>query len=222
MKLTRRINLSGSLIDWRYSWSMRKFRNLQYSLRNIIFRGHNNVRLRKFAGKDWVETDIRLFEATFELLREFVEEQKSWMEYLSNRHEYGWRTRFKLRFLPNYFRKELSRELGMKHLDWEISLGTESPNQSDSAKKIKELYIWYMDEYDVVDPWDTLPAPPGKLFDFGPTREDGCREMLFPEGPEWDEYNQAASAAHTETDRLYNEATEKAIEVIRLRANLWT
>jgi hypothetical protein len=210
------------LSEWRYSKPFRWIRDFKYALRNMIFRGHNNVRLRKFAGKDWVETDIRLFEATFELLREFVEEQKAWVEFISDQEKYGRWTRFKIRYLPNRFRQELSREMGLRHLDWEIALGDENPSQSESAKKIKELYLWYMDEYDKVDPWNAVPEPPGKLFNFGPVLEDGCRELLRNEGPGWDEYHAATDVASKETDRLYEEATEKAIEVLRLRANLWT
>ena len=178
------------------------------------------MRLRKFSGKDWVETDIRMFESVFELLREFVEEQKSWLEVLS--HEYSWWTKFQLRYIPNRFRAQLSRELGLKHLDWEIALGEESPQQSAAAVKIKQLYLWYMDEYEKTDPWDKVPEPPGPLFNFGPVDETGCREMLFPEGPEWEEYNRMSRWASDETNRLYDVATENAVEVLRLRANLWT
>jgi hypothetical protein len=210
------------LTEWRYTRPFRRFRDITYALRNMIFRGHNNVRLRKFAGKDWVETDERLFEATFELLREFVEEQKAWMECISSSDTYGWRVRFKLRYLPNRFRQQLSRELGLRYLDWEITECHDVPQQAASAKKIKELYLWYMDEYGKVDPWNAVPEPPGKLFNFGPVCEDGCRQLLPNEGPGWDEYHAATERASVETDRLYNEATEKAIEVIQLRANLWT
>lgn len=200
----------------------RRLSDIRFKLRNIIFRGHNNVRLRKFSNRDWVETDDRLVEATFELLREFVEEQQAWMECMSDK--YSWFVRFRLRYTPNRFREQLSRELGLKHLDWAISLGSESPRQADGAKKIKELYLWYMDEYNTYDPWSDVPEPPGELFQFTPYHPEAgeFRELIIPEGPDWDVYNSATKYASTETDRLYEEATQKAMEVIQIRANLWT
>ena len=207
--------------EWHDFWLFRKFRDLKYFLRNKIVRGHNNVRLRKFAGGNWVETDVRLFEATFELLREFVEEQVAWMECMCNSDKYDRWTRFKLRYLPNRFRQAESRELALKYLDWEIN-ECGYTRQAETAKKVKELYLWYMDEYNKRDPWDDVIDPPGKLFNWGPILEDGCRQLLPNEGPEWDAYHASTDVASKEVDRLYEEATEKAIEVLRLRAHLWT
>lgn len=215
-------------LDIHYSWPVRKFRDFRYALRNMIFRGHNNVKLTKFSGKSWVETDTRLFEATFELLCEYLEDQKAWMEVICQSDKYDRITRWKMRYLPRTWRKQLSRELALRYLDWEIN-ECELPHQADAARKQKELYLWYNDVYNKYeDPWDKLPPPPGKLFDSTPCEwdEDGNPTLykidLHTDDPVWDEYHKASNAASAEDDRRYLEATEKAIEVLRIRESLWT
>jgi hypothetical protein len=220
------LTLTKKLRDW---WLMdvtcsrpyRKLIDFKYALRNMIFRGHNNVRLTKFAGKDWVETDIRLFEAVFECLREFVEEQEGW---LGSWTESRW-TRWKMRWLPNRFRRQLSRRLAEKHWEWEMTdpdCGdvNEEGTQANRARKVKELYTWYMDVYNKAeDPWESLPEPPGgykRMFD-----DDGFLRRE-EDTPEWKEYNAQSRAASEEEDRRYKEATDKAIEVLKIRDSLWT
>lgn len=213
------------------SWPIRAWSDIRASLRNMIFRGHNNVKLTKFSGKDWVETDERLFEAVFECLREFVEDQKAWMEVVFQRDIYGMWTYWKMRYLPNRFRRKLSRELALKYLDWEINETDEY--QSNSAKKIKELYLWYIDEYNTrSDPWDQVPEPPGgwsSSIKSTPVEwdEDGvptAYEVNFKKGetPDWKLYNERSKWAYEEEERRYQEATEKAIEVLKIRQSLWT
>jgi hypothetical protein len=229
-KWRRRLNrkIDDIRLDIRYSLPVRKFRDFRYALRNMIFRGHNNVKLTKFTGKSWVETDVRLFEATFELLCDYLENQKAWIEVAFQSDKYGRLTRWKMRYLPRAWRKELSRELALRYLDWEIN-ECDLPHQADAARKQKELYLWYNDVYNKYeDPWDKLPHPPGKLFDSTPCEwdEDGNPTMyemnLHRDDPVWDEYHKASDDASAEETRRYNEATEKAIEVLRIRESLWT
>lgn len=198
---------------------------VRYALRNMIFRGHNNVRLTKFRGKDWVETDERLFESIFELLREYIEEQVAWLEAISDRDKYNWWIRFRMRYVPNRFRRELSRTLAIKHLDWEIS-STLFPQQAESAQKQKDLYLWYLDVYNkYVNPFEDIGVDaPGEILDFKQDPDDpNLRIMDFhDDDSEWAEYNAALAAAGEEDRRRYEEATEKAIEVLKIRQSLWT
>lgn len=212
----------------RHSRPFRKFRDFRYALRNMIFRGHNNVKLTKFSGKNWVETDDRLFEATFELLCEYLEDQKAWLEVICQSDKYDRVTKWKMKYLPRAWRKDLSRELALRYLDWEIN-ECDLPHQSESARKQKELYLWYNDIYNKYeDPWDNLPHPPGKLFDRTPCEwdKDGNPTMykidLHHDDPAWDEYHKASDAASREQDRRYEEATQMAIEVLKIRNSLWT
>ena len=196
-----------------------KYENIKFGIRNMIFRGHNNIRLTKFSGKDWVETDVRLFEAVFECLREFAEEQEAWMASWDE----GWWIRWKMRWLPNRFRRQLSRRLAEKHWEWEMT-DTElvgdidvEGSQANRARKIKELYTWYMDVYDKIDPWDNAPEPPGgfsSLFSSANQPDENS--------PEWKAYWKKSHASSAEEERLYKEATDKAMEVLKIRDSLWT
>lgn len=220
------------LVNVKYS----RFGDITYAIRNWIFRRHNKIHLTKFSGKDWIETDQRLFEAVFECLREFVEDQKAWMHVVFDPDRRTKLEYWKMRYLPNRFRRKLSRELAFKHLDWEMTVPTcggditVEGSQAQRAKQIKELYIWYMDVYNKNDPWDAVDDPPGgirNLFRTEPIEwdEDGnptMFRMLSNDGPEWEEYRKQADAAMAETDRRYKEATEKAIEVLKIRDSLWT
>jgi len=195
-------------------------RDVKFWFRNKIFRGHNNIRLTKFAGGDWVETDVRVFEAVFECLREFAEEQEAW---LGSWTESRW-TRWKMRWLPNRFRRQLSRRLAEKHWEWEMTdpdCGdiNEEGTQANRARKIKELYTWYMDVYGKIDPWDALGEPPGGYRNMFNNSAEISR---LRETPEWKAYWASSTAAADEEDRLYKEATEKAIEVLKIRDSLWT
>ena len=89
----------------------------------------------------YMETGDRMFYANFNLLKEFVEGEKAWM----NRWNDEGVTRSEI--------KKNGRKYGLKYLDWEISLndnGTFEKNgydgQSTSAQKIKDLYLWWVDE----------------------------------------------------------------------------
>lgn len=229
-KWRRKLNnrLRELRLDIHYSPPFRKFRDFRYTLRNMIFRGHNNVNLTKFRGKDWVETDVRLFEATFELLCEYLEDQKAWLEVICQNDKYDRITKWKMRYLPRKWRKQLSRELALRYLDWEIK-ECDLPQQSEYAKKQKELYLWYTDIYNqYASPWEMLPEPPGKLLDGKPCEwdEDGNPTLyqldLHRDDPTWEEYNKASDAAGVEEDRRYEEATQMAIEVLKIRQSLWT
>lgn len=207
---------------------------MKCAIRNIIFRGHNNVRLTKFSGKDWIETDERLFESVFECLREFVEDQKSWMHIVFEPNRKKTLSYWKMRWLPNRFRRKLSRKLALAHLDWEINHPdcgdvNEEGTQSNSAKQIKELYLWYVDEYpNRVDPYDSVKSPrkdDDPLFEPCEVDETGkikYYKMISGSGPEWDEYYRQLDEAFVEENRLYEEATNKAIQVLKLRSSLWT
>lgn len=229
-KWRRKLNskIGNIRFDINYSAPFLMLSNFRYALYNIIFRGHNKVKLTKFSGKTWIETDTRLFEATFELLCEFIENQKAWMEVICQPKKYDRVTKWKLRYLPRKWRKQLSRQLAMEYLDWEIN-ECDLPHQAESARKQKELYLWYNDVYNKYnDPWDMLPDPPGKLLDYTPCDwdESGNPTMfelnLHKDDPAWNEYHAASRAAMAEENRRYKEATEKAIEVLQIRESLWT
>lgn len=88
----------------------------------------------------WYDLDTRLLYGCFTSLVDFVEEEKVHMWRFMSKNE-----------RPKFSSKE---EAGIAYIDWEISLGDESPSQAQSAKEIKELYLWWKHERpNRIDPW---------------------------------------------------------------------
>ncbi len=88
--------------------------------------------------------DTRLLYAMFDMLADFVEVEKAWMNVVFTKRKpwSGWgRT--------HWWR---SRDEGLAHLEWEIGLG--DPNlpeeerneqQAKDAQEVKDLYTWWKD-----------------------------------------------------------------------------
>jgi hypothetical protein len=95
------------------------------------------------------DTDEKILYAIFSIINDFVEIEKAHMQRISERTP----------FLKKPFRvRKRSRELGLKYLDWEISLPRENLldengniqefsclHQAEVAEKIKEIYLWWND-----------------------------------------------------------------------------
>lgn len=145
---------------------------------------------------DYHEVDTRLLHGMFSLLVDFVEIEKAWMEAICNEdYKRPWwklNSRFK------------SREMGIKYLDWEITLidSETDSGQGENAKIIKDLYLWWVDErpkrqdpYDLMDEWDDMSKE---------EKSDVCKQINEIETSEYDEDS---------------EMLKKLIEV---RGSLWT
>jgi len=99
--------------------------------------------LPKYRDQEYWSSWQRVFLVSFSQLERFVEYHKAlecvrWDEAARVRH--GAPTRL---FRWPYLRGWRSSAAGLEHLDWEIGLGSESPDQSRSAQEIKDLYIWW-------------------------------------------------------------------------------
>jgi len=104
---------------------------------------------------DHYDMDTRLLHGMFNMLVDFVEVEKAWMNVVfTNRRPWtAWgRTR--------WWR---SRKEGLNYLDWEISLSKphlpedeRNERQAKEAQEIKDLYIWWKDiRPNRLDPSDT-------------------------------------------------------------------
>ncbi len=97
------------------------FRNISYLLSNRIT-NRTSIIDTKLPKYEYHSTDMRVLHGLCELVVDLVELEKS-----------GSGSPYR------------SRERGLEHLDWEISLGDESPIQSKNAEGIKEIYLWWTD-----------------------------------------------------------------------------
>lgn len=83
----------------------------------------------------WYEYDTRLLHVMFACLVNFVE--------IDCNYERGGKKGRFAKFISNWFVDDRSPENGVKHLQWEMSLGTESPYQSARSREMFDLYMWW-------------------------------------------------------------------------------
>ena len=156
---------------------------------------------------DYYDCDTRLLHGMFALLVDFVEIEKAWMEAIFNEN-------YKRPFwkLDSRFRE---REMGLKYLDWEITLiNSEHDNlQGENAKIIKELYLWWVDIRPArMDPYDLMPDPE--------LDEDG-KEIWFPKKPDPKRTEMFKKIDYLERD-YFLEDTQMMEKLVGVRGSLWT
>jgi len=183
-------------------WYTIQFRSFVINL----FRRKNIIRMRSLNAATWYDSDTRVFEACFQILADYVEKELAWMQLL---------TEGKSRWYHRWFPIRNGRELGLRYLHWEAELGADSPIQSESAKTIRELYLWYRDVYqNRPDPFDSVPDRDFKLT---PT-EDG----MYMLEPETDEYYQLLTAAADIEQAQLDEMTAQLVRLVQVRGSMWT
>ena len=174
--------------------------------RKIFFMHTNRITAKSLARHLYWEIDSLMFHCMFQLLVDYVEEQCAAVHLIS----LG-----KLKWYHTYFPIKNGRPLGLAHLDWEIQLGEDSPSQSKSAQEIKELYLWYKDEYpNTPDPFDILPDEE-QVFTELP---DGMYEMM----PSSDEYQNSLKIASNQDEINIKFEQNQLIRLVKLRHYMWT
>jgi len=155
---------------------------------------------------DYYDADTRLLHGMFALLVDFVEVEKAWMQAIlcEDYKRPFWK-------LNSRFRE---RELGLKYLDWEITLITSKHDdlQGENAKIIKELYLWWVDirpaRMDPYDLMDDLPERKGSMF-----------SRINEKDPERDKVYEQIN--YLEKD-YFLEDTKMMEKLISVRGSLWT
>lgn len=108
---------------------------------------------------------------------------------------------------------------GVKHLEWEISLGEESPRQSESAKEILTLYKWWTE----IRPNRERVKLPIKAEEALSKRKWTDTFFDTMERVEKDdEYKNYIKESHEQTDAWNQEDDDMLIRLIKIRKNLWT
>lgn len=186
------------------------YHNVYYKLRNAFVTRTHSIDT-KLSWTEWHECDTRLTAGIFNILVEFVEEEKA--NRCFNTIEWSQQTTNDEEPIPTITDK---RTAGLYHLDWEIGLGDESPIQSETAKEIKEIYLWIKDTYpNREDPHDVCGWSEycdGKEFMFD-TEEDEetrlhVRKMLKDVA---------------DLEQLYKDQdTDYLTRIVKIRENMWT
>lgn len=151
------------------------------------------------------ELDTKILHANFEMLVDFVEIEKAWLNTWSDRSKYN-----NLSWFTRKFKKFRSPEDGIEYLNWEIAVTNES--QAKSAKEILELYFWWKkirperkDPYEIAQFNKYFPDPL-MFFNHQITDEQkACMELI----------------SKIDQDE-YNEDTDMLVRLMRIRNSLWT
>ena len=193
---------------------------IAWSIRYRTVRKYHLVNTKLNPG--YHEIDTRMLHANFELLVDYVEIECANMADINDRARLpappgGW--------LPRIMKvKEFrSRELGMKHLEWETTLSSptlpeldRSPDQAARAVQVIILYTWWKDIY-----------PNRKALE-APDRGDGVGlEFLSRKwqkaNPEMNKkIHQWSIDSHTQEVEWDKEEEEMLMALMKIRKGLWT
>lgn len=180
----------------------RRFRTI---LLNRFRRRHNIVKMDALKASNWTDCDTRLFEASFQILVEYVEYELAWMQLI---------TESKARWYHRWFRIKDARELALRYLNWEMQLGDDSPSQSEAATEICELYLWYRDTRPTrSDPFANVGE---RGVEMKPT-DDGMYIMEMS-----DEYRDSLMTAARLEEEYEEVDTAQLVRLMKIRRNMWT
>jgi len=181
--------------------------DLKSWLINIFKRKHYLIKCDNLKRGQWYDCDTRLFEINFQILVNYVEDELAWMQLIAEN---------RTRWYQRWIRIKDGRELGLRELNWEIEQGEDSPEQSESAKKIRDLYLWYKDvRPNRIDPFENVPESDFKLEEVS----GGGRRLVSNDS---DEYHKALNKAFEMEQEQYVEDTQRIQEIIQIRQMMWT
>jgi len=146
----------------------------------------------------------------FNLLVDFVEVEKAWMEYIYCKEEKNYKN-------ISWFKRKIfgfrSREMGMSYLDWDINeSGVE--HQSKSSQEIKDLYIWWKD----VRPNRPDPMDASGWSEYCRTSSD----VLDFSKPLTTKGKKALYLSHKIEEQQEKEDEKMLIRLMKVRRRLWT
>ena len=184
-------------------WFYHTYTRLSTWVLNLFRRRKNIVRMKALQRAEWYDCDTRLFEAGFQILVDYVEGELAWMQIL-NEGKAKWYHRWLS--IPD------ARERGLKILEWEAQLGDDSISQSEAAREIRDLYLWYKDvRPNRVDPFSNLPDHRPITFD-----ESGQIELTN------EKYSKKVMEAFRIEESQEQEDTDQLVRLMKIRRSMWT
>lgn len=180
----------------------------------------------------WYDCDTRILHGLFETLVDFIEVEKSHMMLISDDTipKHRW---YQFTFLR--WNRVRSRELGIKHLEWEMSLDSpdlneyeSSPTQAATAREQYALYTWWKDvRPNRPDPYDASGINEihenREVEATGAERKRSWMRALSHRTEEEKAATKAAYARCAEIETQYlQEDEDMLIRLIKIRRSLWT
>ena len=184
----------------------------------------NLIKIHSLTATEYHSTGDRLMHGMFQLLVDLVELHKAQQQIV-------WREDK----APRYMVKEKLRspEMGIKYLDWEISLSEEDggPNQAKNAKQIKALHLWWtvtrVNRTDPVDIKGSMGVSTNECYGGDMHLESKkssttiWREFAHNASDKDDEVYVSAGKALDDAQAEYDEEDDKMLyQLIKLRKHL--
>jgi hypothetical protein len=203
-----------------------RYENFISKLKSKYIRKHNLIKINSLKDDEWYDTDTRLMHGMFQLIVDFVELEKSHMQIVLSEENTTRRMR-----KVNY----RSAEMGIKYLDWEISLKKEESglNQAKNAKTIKELFVWW--KYDRpmrVEPMDVKGSMGMSTNTFYDAMEDDKNDSdrvssmfarIDRKKDKEPELYKSVNKACDDAEKKYDKEDEQMlIKLVKIRKSLWT
>lgn len=227
---------------FRFVWT-----NPRKSVRNFIihrFLERNHV-VKTGLPVGYHEVDDRMFHANFHLLKEFVEGELAWMEFICMEENHPLFNKYKKeRFLSNhmnffgiYSSRFYSEDLGILHLTSYLDLNPYDRDsnmesemvikQQEKYRNILELYLWYTKErnnrqddlaelaYDAIKDREKFEKEYGTMFILS--------DRFKKDHPDvYKEYMSKINNKHNNDEAFYEEDTKMLKKLMDIRSSLWT
>lgn len=214
----RMLSMNFQQIKNAISWKWAIFTNRLSDIeRWIAYRTYDKYHIIKTdLSPDYYDADTRILHSNFNILTDFVENEKGSLEFFYGSFERPKKKWYERRVKYDSLSRKEKRTLGMKFLDWEINNDEQyfPKHQRSSAKEMKELYIWWNDERPKrVDP-----------YDFYKDELDKYSQLPLRDMP--DELKKKLSPIYTKINKMeekYDKEDEKMlIRLMKIRKHLWT
>lgn len=207
--------IADTVPDWLVSTFTYPYERVS-KLMNKYIRKHSQINITTLKDNEWYDTETRMLHGMFQLLVDYVELEKAHVQII-----------FKEKDTPMYMRNTYYRSgiMGLKYLDWEVSLGKkakEFSNQSKNAKIVRDLYIWWTStrpqRTDVMDVKGSMGVSTNEFYNDEETLSSiGRRKDKEPE------LYEDVNKAYEDAEKAYKEEDEKMlIKLIKIRDSLWT
>jgi hypothetical protein len=191
-----------------------KIEDFFWEIKYVFFRVVHWIRFRTYEKHHVVRTGLppgytdvtdKMLHANFNMLVDFIEIEKAWMEYICHRQDISisWMKRLL------YKCKFRSPELGLSYLKWEMELeGKYNTRQRDAAFEQFKLYDWWKNvRPNRPDPFDNFPT-------FGNLKDTSKKTMA--------QYKKASKQVHKICQEYNKEDEQMLIRLMKIREELWT
>jgi len=209
-----------TLPDWLAFNFVYPYERFTIKLKNKYIRKHNQINVSTLKDDEWYDTDTRMMHSMFQLLVDFVELEKAHMQVVFGEDD-----------APKYMRKANYRNgsLGLKYLDWEITLGKEGgANQSKHAKVVKELYTWWAGvrpyRTDLMDVKGSMGVSTNEFYDSDTSKDSmGVFADFGRKKDNEPDLYKDVNKAYEDAEKKYNKEDEQMlIKLVKIRKSLWT